>query len=129
MPVLSVQRPSHVIVPHNTSNIEMLRRPLESAQYVSIRYTERLAEAGVEPSVGSKGDSYDNALAETINGLYKAELIHRQSWRSREAVEIATLKWVHWFNHQRLLGSIGHIPPAEAEANFYKQHTGQALAA
>lgn len=99
------------------------------SQYVSIRYTERLAEAGVEPSVGSKGDSYDNALAETINGLYKAELIHRQSWRSREAVEIATLKWVHWFNHQRLLGSIGHIPPAEAEANFYKQHTGQALAA
>ncbi|MGA4533544.1 integrase core domain-containing protein [Ectopseudomonas chengduensis] len=68
-------------------------------------------------------------LAETINGLYKAELIHRQSWRSREAVEIATLKWVHWFNHQRLLGSIGHIPPAEAEANFYQQHTGQAVAA
>tara|TARA_R110002020_G_scaffold136735_5_gene305173 strand:- start:2820 stop:3596 length:777 start_codon:yes stop_codon:yes gene_type:complete len=99
------------------------------SQYVSIRYTERLAEAGVEPSVGSKGDSYDNALAGTINGLYKAELIHRQSWRSREAVEIATLKWVHWFNHQRLLGSIGHIPPAEAEANFYQQHTGQAVAA
>ncbi len=99
------------------------------SQYVSIRYTERLAEAGVEPSVCSKGDSYDNALAETINGLYKAELIHRQSWRSREAVEIATLKWVHWFNHQRLLGSIGHIPPAEAEANFYQQHTGQAVAA
>ena len=99
------------------------------SQYVSIRYTERLAEAGVEPSVGSKGDSYDNALAETINGLYKAELIHRQSWRSREAVEIATQKWVHWFNHQRLLGSIGHIPPAEAEANFYQQHTGQAVAA
>ncbi|RHW19507.1 IS3 family transposase, partial [Pseudomonas jilinensis] len=69
------------------------------SQYVSIRYTERLAEAGIEPSVGSKGDSYDNALAETINGLYKAELIYRQSWRSREAVEIATLKWVHWYNH------------------------------
>ena len=68
------------------------------SQYVSIRYTERLAEAGIEPSVGSKGDSYDNALAETINGLYKAELIYRQSWRSREAVEIATLKWVHWYN-------------------------------
>jgi len=65
------------------------------SQYVSIRYTERLAEAGIEPSVGSKGDSYDNALAETINGLYKAELIYRHSWRSREAVEIATLKWVH----------------------------------
>ena len=99
------------------------------SQYVSIRYTERLAEAGIEPSVGSKGDSYDNALAETINGLYKAELIYRQSWRSREAVEIATLKWVHWYNHQRLLSSIGYIPPAEAETNFYQQHTGQAMAA
>ncbi|MGB4343665.1 MAG: IS3 family transposase, partial [Moraxellaceae bacterium] len=99
------------------------------SQYVSIRYTERLAEAGIEPSVGSKGDSYDNALAETINGLYKTELIHRQSWKSREAVELATLKWVHWFNHQRLLGSIGYIPPAEAEANFYRQQTGQAMAA
>ena len=98
------------------------------SQYVSIRYTERLAEAGIEPSVGSKGDSYDNALAETINGLYKAELIHRQSWKSREAVELATLKWVHWYNHQRLLGSIGYIPPAEAEANFYRQQTGQAIA-
>ncbi len=98
-------------------------------QYVSIRYTERLAEAGIEPSVGSKGDSYDNALAETINGLYKAELIYRQSWRSREAVEIATLKWVHWYNHQRLLSSIGYIPPAEAEANFYQQQSGQAMAA
>ena len=99
------------------------------SQYVSIRYTERLAEAGIEPSVGSKGDSYDNALAETINGLYKAELIHRQSWKSREAVELATLKWVYWYNHQRLLGSIGYIPPAEAEANFYRQQTGQAIAA
>ncbi|CAB3714662.1 transposase InsO family protein [Achromobacter marplatensis] len=99
------------------------------SQYVSIRYTERLAEAGIEPSVGSKGDSYDNALAETINGLYKAELIYRQSWRSREAVEIATLKWVHWYNHQRLLSSIGYIPPAEAEANFYQQQSGQAMAA
>jgi len=68
-------------------------------------------------------------LAETINGLYKAELIYRQSWRSREAVEIATLKWVHWYNDQRLLSSIGYIPPAEAEANFYQQYTGQAVAA
>jgi transposase InsO family protein len=99
------------------------------SQYVSIRYTERLAEAGIEPSVGSKGDSYDNALAETINGLYKAELIHRQSWKSREAVEIATLKWVNWYNHKRLFGSIGYIPPAEAEANFYQHQTGQAIAA
>jgi len=99
------------------------------SQYVSIRYTERLAEAGIEPSVGSKGDSYDNALAETINGLYKAELIYRQSWKSREAVEMATLKWVHWYNHQRLLSSIGYIPPAEAEANFHQQQAGQAMAA
>ncbi|MDP3493480.1 MAG: IS3 family transposase [Hyphomonadaceae bacterium] len=92
------------------------------SQYVSIRYSERLAEAGIEPSVGSKGDSYDNALAETINGLYKAELIHRRSpWKTREAVELATLEWVCWFNHQRLLEPIGYIPPAEAEANYWKQ--------
>lgn len=99
------------------------------SQYVSIRYSERLAEAGVEPSVGSTGDSYDNALAETINGLYKAEVIHRQSWKNREAVELATLNWVYWFNHQRLLSSIGDIPPAEAEANFYAQQTSQAMPA
>ncbi len=100
----------------------MLRRPVESAQYVSIRYTERLAEAGIEPSVGSRGDSYDNALAETINGLYKAELIHRRApWKSRESVELATLQWVHWFNHTRLLEPIGHVPPAEAEANYWRQ--------
>ena len=89
-------------------------------QYVSIRYSERLAEAGIEPSVGSVGDSYDNALAETINGLYKAELIHRRSWKNLEAVELATLDWVDWFNHTRLLGPIGNIPPAEAEANYYQ---------
>jgi len=97
------------------------------SQYVSIRYTERLAEAGVEPSVGSKGDSYDNALAETINGLYKAELIHRRApWKTKEAVELATLEWVAWFNHQRLLKPIGYIPPAEAEANYYRQLDSQA---
>ncbi|BBL56999.1 transposase (plasmid) [Methylomonas koyamae] len=98
-------------------------------QYVSIRYTERLAEAGVEASVGSVGDSYDNALAETINGLYKTELIHKQSWKSREAVELATLTWVDWFNHRRLLGSIGNIPPAEAEANYYRQLPESVMAA
>ena len=105
---------------------EVLRRPLESTQYLSIRYTERLALAGIEPSVGSRGDSYDNALAETINGLYKAEVIHRRSWRNREQVELATLQWVHWFNHQRLLEPIGYIPPAEAEANYYRQLASQA---
>ncbi|WP_156473185.1 IS3 family transposase [Pseudorhodoferax sp. Leaf265] len=99
------------------------------SQYVSIRYTERLAEAGIEPSVGSKGDSYDNALAETINGLYKAELIHRRApWKTREAVEFATLEWVSWFNHQRLLEPIGYIPPAEAEANYYRQLASQTTA-
>jgi putative transposase len=89
-------------------------------QYVSIKYTERLAEAGLVPSVGSVGDSYDNALAETINGLYKAEVIHRRGpWRSLEAVEYATLEWVDWFNNRRLLEPIGNIPPAEAEAAYY----------
>jgi transposase InsO family protein len=97
------------------------------SQYVSIRYTERLAEAGIEPSVGSKGDSYDNALAETINGLYKAELIHRRApWKTRESVELATLEWVSWFNHHRLLEPIGYIPPAEAEANYYRQLASRA---
>ena len=97
------------------------------SQYVSIRYTERLGEAGIEPSVGSKGDSYDNALAETINGLYKAELIHRRApWKTKEAVELATLQWVAWFNDHRLLEPIGYIPPAEAEANYYRQLASQA---
>ena len=87
-----------------------------------------MAEAGLEPSVASKGDSDDNALAETIHGLYKAELIHRRApWKSREAVELATLEWVAWFNHQRLLESIGYIPPAEAEANYYQQLSEQTL--
>ena len=99
-------------------------------QYVSIRYTERLAEAGIEPSVGSVGDSYDNALAETINGLFKTELIHRRGpWRSAEAVELATLEWVDWFNNRRLLEPIGNIPPAEAEARYYAQAQEHAMAA
>jgi transposase InsO family protein len=99
-------------------------------QYLSIRYTERLAEAGIEPSVGSVGDSYDNALAETVNGLYKAEVIHRRGpWRSFEAVEFATLEWVNWFNHRRLLEPIGNVPPAEVEARYYAQAERQALAA
>ncbi|MBM7066645.1 IS3 family transposase [Actibacterium sp. 188UL27-1] len=90
------------------------------SQYLSIRYTERLAEAGIEPSVGSVGDSYDNALAETIDGLFKAEVIHRRGpWRSLDAVEYATLEGVDWFNNRRLLEPIGNIPPAEAEVNFY----------
>ena len=93
-------------------------------QYVSIKYSQRLAEAGIEPSVGSVGDSYDNALAETVIGLYKAEVIHRRGpWRGFEAVEFATLEWVDWFNNRRLLEPIGNIPPAEAEVRYYAQST------
>ncbi len=100
------------------------------SQYLSIRYSERLAEAGVEPSVGSVGDSYDNALAETIIGLYKTELIHRRSpWRHLEAVEYATLEWVDWFNHRRLLEPIGNVPPAELEATYYHSMSQLPMAA
>jgi putative transposase len=100
------------------------------AQYVSIRYTERRAEAGIEPSVGSVGDSYDNALAKTINGLFKAEVMHRRGpWRNAEAVEFATLEWVDWFNNRRLLEPIGNIPPAEAEARYYEQLNEPAMLA
>jgi putative transposase len=100
------------------------------SQYLSIRYTERLAEAGIEASVGSVGDSYDNALAETINGLYKTEVIRpRGPWRTMDAVEYATLQWVDWFNNRRLLEPIGDIPPAEFEQAYYDQLEGQAVAA
>ena len=110
------------------ANSSLTHHSDRGSQYVSIRYSERLAEAGIEPSVGSKGDSYDNALAETINGLYKAELIHRRApWTTRKSVEMATLEWVAWFNHQRLLQPIGYIPPAEAEANYYRQLTEQTM--
>jgi transposase InsO family protein len=99
-------------------------------QYLSIRYTERLAEAGIEPSVGSVGDSYDNALAETIIGLYKTELIHRRGpWRNVESVEFATLEWVHWFNHRRLLEPIGNVPPAELEASYHQSTSQLPMAA
>ena len=107
-----------------------MRRPVESGQYLSIRYTERLLEAGIEPSVGSVGDSYDNALAETVIGLFKTEVIRRRGpWRSLEAVEYATLEWVDWFNHRRLLEPIGNMPPAEAEARYYARLEEPALAA
>ncbi|MFD2405288.1 IS3 family transposase [Azorhizophilus paspali] len=118
---LYVRRPaSHAGLIHHSDR---------GVQYVSIRYTERLAEAGIEPSVGSVGDSYDNALAETINGLYKAEVIHRQSWKNREAVELATQAWVDWFNHRRRLEPIGNVPPAEAEAAYYRQLDESAMVA
>ena len=119
---LHARRPAH--------NTGLVHHSDRGSQYVSIRYTERLAEAGIEPSVGSVGDSYDNALAETINGLYKAEVIHRRGpWRSFEAVEFATLTWVDWFNHRRLLEPIGNIPPAEAEEQYYAMLQEQKLAA
>ena len=99
-------------------------------QYVSILYTERLVEAGIEPSVGSVGDSYDNALAETVIGLFKTEVVRRRGpWRSLEAVEYATLDWVDWYNTRRLLEPIGNMPPAEAEARYYAQQEEPALAA
>lgn len=107
-----------------------MRRPVETAQYLSIPYTERPAEAGIEPSVGSVGDSYDNAPAETINGLFKTEVVHRRGpWRGVEAVEYTTLEWVDWFNNRRLLEPIGNIPPAEAEAKFYAALKTKAVAA
>ena len=99
-------------------------------QYLSIRYTERLAEAGIESSVGSVGDSYDNALAETINGLFKAEVIWpRGPWKNLDAVEYATLEWVDWFNNRRIPEPIGDIPPAELEQVYYEQLESQAVAA
>jgi putative transposase len=108
-------------------NQSLIHHSDRGSQYVSIRYSERLAQAGIEPSVGSKGDSYDNALAETINGLYKAEVIHRRSaWKTIESVELATLEWVAWFNHHRLMEPLGYIPPAEAEMNYYQQLGQQA---
>ena len=92
-----------------------------------MRYTERLAELGVEPSVGSVGDSYDNALAESVIGLYKTEVIRRRGpWRHLEAVEFATLEWVDWFNNRRLLTSIGDVPPAEYEQHYYRAHEAPA---
>lgn len=107
-------------VQHRRPGAGLVHHSDRGSQYVSIKYTERLAEAGIAPSVGSVGDSYDNALAETINGLFKAEVIHRRGpWRTFEAVEYAVLEWVDWFNNRRLLEPIGNIPPAEAEANYY----------
>ena len=111
--------PDHRLVHHSD----------RGSQYLSIRYTNRLTEAGIEPSVGSGGDSYDNALAESVIGLYKTELIHHQApWRDRDQVEYATLEYVDWFNHRRLLEPIGHIPPAEKEAEYHQQQARVQLA-
>jgi transposase InsO family protein len=110
------------VLPSQLLTIEVLRRPVESAQYLAIRYTERLAEAGAVTSVGSRGDSFDNALAETIIGLYKAELVRlRGPWKGLDEVEYATLEWVDWFNHRRLLAPVGYVPPAEFEADYHQR--------
>jgi len=110
-----------------TPSGEVLRRPLEFTQYLSIRYTERLAEAGIERSVGSVGDSYDNALAETVIGLFKTEEIRRRGpWKALEDVEFATLEWVAWYNHQRLLEPLGYVPPAEFEQAYHDRQAAPA---
>jgi len=116
---------------HARSDLEnLVHHSDRGVQYLSIRYTERLGQVGIEPSVGSVGDSYDNALAETINGLYKAEVIHRRGpWHNRDSVEYATLEWVDWFNNRRLLEPIGNIPPAELEAAYYSQQEESAMVA
>ncbi|MFY3463231.1 IS3-like element IS1203 family transposase [Escherichia coli] len=101
----------------------------KGSQYVSLAYTERLKEAGLLASTGSTGDSYDNAMAESINGLYKAEVIHRKSWKNRAEVELATLTWVDWYNNRRLLERLGHTPPAEAEKAYYASIGNDDLAA
>ena len=109
---------------------QLIHHSDRGVQYVAINYTERLAEAGIEPSVGSVGDSYDNALAETIIGLYKAELIYKDGpWRGVEQVELKTLDWVDWFNNRRLFEPIGNIPPVEYEQLYYQQQEAPAMVA
>lgn len=113
-----------------TGKCGLIHHSDRGSQYLSIRYAERLGLAGIEPSVGSVDDSYDNALAETVNGLYKAEVIHRRgSWKYFEAVEYATLEWGDWFNNRRLLEPIGNIPPAEAKQRYHDAVSSQQMAA
>lgn len=107
----------------------VMHHSARGSQYVSLAYTQRLKDAEVMVSVGSVGDSYDNALAESINGLYKAEVIHRQSWKNRQDVELATLDWVDWFNNRRLLERIGYVPPFKAEQAYYASLVNKDLAA
>lgn len=117
---LHARRPDSGLIHHSDRGV----------QYLSIRYTERLTEFGIDPLVGSTGDSYDNAMAETIIGLFKTEVIYaRGPWRSLDAVEYATLEWVDWFSHRRLLEPIGHVPPAEFEHEYYRQQSSLAMVA
>ena len=110
------------VFPSQPLTVGVVRRPVESTQYLSMRYTDRLADAGIAPSVGSRGDSYDNALAESVIGLLKTEVIRRQGpWPHLARVEFATLAWVDWFNNRRLLEPIDYVPPAEFDAHYYEQ--------
>jgi len=127
---LALDALEHVLYDRAVGNEGALVHHSDRGQYLSIRYTERLAEAGIEPSMGSVGDSYDNALAESIIGLYKTEVIRQRGpWRHLEAVEFATLEWVDWFNHRRLLEGIGYVPPAELEETYYQQCQESAMVA
>lgn len=116
---------------HARSNTDgLIHHSDRGSQYLSIRYSQRLAECGIRASVGTTGDSYDNALAETINGLYKTEVIRRRGpWKNVDSVEYTTLEWVDWFNNRRLLEPIGDVPPAEFEQAYYQQHNSHAVAA
>ena len=115
---------------HKSETQELIHHSDRGGQYLSIRYAQRLQDAGIEPSVGSVGDSYDNALAETINGLYKTEVIRQQGpWRNIEEVEFATLTWVDWYNNRRLFEPIGNVPPNEKEIEYYQTLQGSAMAA
>lgn len=114
---------------HRPARQALIHHSDRSTQDVSIRYTERWADAGIEPPVGSVGDSYDNSLAETINGLYRAEVIHRRSWPRMEDVQLATLAWVDWYNHHRLLPSIDYRTPAQAQADYYQPKSVLPIAA
>src|SRR3954469_25923003 len=116
--------PRHSMSTYSQPQKPVLRRPVESGQYVAVRYTQRLAEAGAVASVGSTGDSYDNALAEAFNSLFKAELVRNKGpWKGIDHLEIATAEYIDWFNHRRLHGEIGLIPPAEHEDDFYRHNT------
>jgi putative transposase len=121
-PVTVVAHPGGL--PITTPHLEVLRRPPEFAQYTSIRYSDRLDDVGIAASIGSVGDSYDNAMAEALNGTFKAELVKLHGpWRSRQQLEIAIIEWIDWYNATRLHGEIGDIPPLEHEADWYRHNT------
>lgn len=127
-PVRSTHRLRFVVIALPVDRV--LQRPIEFTQYLAIRYTDRLLEAGIDPSVGSRGDAYDNALAESINALYKAEVIYQEgTWKGLEDVEYATLAWVAWYNSQRLMEPIGYIPPAEYEEQYHRVQADQSAVA